>query len=205
MISCMRGYYFITDAKLTKANIERDTVNAIAGGATVVQYRQKTGPSAVLYAEALKLKVLCKDACFIVNDRIDIALAVDADGVHIGPHDLPLPVVRRLMPADKLIGVSVTSLAAAREAAAAGATYLGVGPVFATNTKADAGPPLGLSLLREIRQACDLPLVAIGGITHANAPDVIAAGADMVCAISAVVSAPDVRQAVSDFQRHYAA
>ena len=105
------------------------------------------------------------------------------------------------MKPEKVIGVSVRSLAEARKAEAEGADYLGVGPIFFTATKADAGHPTGIALLRQIREACQLPLAAIGGITLANAPEVIAAGADMICAISAVVTAPDPEGAVRAFQK----
>jgi len=197
----MKGFYFITDAELSLAGSASDITKALRAGATMVQYRRKSGSSAALYAEALQLKALCRNALFLVNDRLDIALAVDADGVHIGQEDLPLPVVRRLLKPEKVIGVSVRSLAEARKAEAEGADYLGVGPIFFTATKADAGHPTGIALLRQIREACQLPLAAIGGITLANAPEVIAAGADMICAISAVVTAPDPEGAVRAFQK----
>jgi len=177
-----------------------DTANALKAGTIIVQYRQKSGSSAALYAEALELKALCRSALFLVNDRIDIALAVDADGVHIGRDDLPLPVVRRLLKPGKVIGVTVRNLDEAVRAVNEGADYLGVGPIFATATKGDAGRPVGIKLLQEIRKECKLPLAAIGGITLANAREVITAGADMICAMSAVVGAPDVEQAVRAFQ-----
>src|SRR5664280_2108847 len=195
----MKGYYFITDTELSVAGAISDTAKALSAGATIVQYRQKSGSSAAQYAEALQLKNLCRNAMFLVNDRIDIALAVDADGVHIGRDDLPLPVVRRLLKSEKVIGVTVRNLEEAVHAAKEGADYLGVGPIFATATKGDAGRPIGIDLLRQIREACKLPLVAIGGITIANAREVIAVGADMICAISAVVTAPDIEEAVWAF------
>ena len=182
------------------AGVMNDAANVLKAGATIVQYRQKSGSSAALYAEALELKALCRRALFLVNDRIDIALAVDADGVHIGTDDLPLPVVRRLLRPGKVIGVTVRNLDEAVRARDKGADYLGVGPIFATTTKGDAGRPVGIELLQEIRKECKLPLAAIGGITLANALEVITAGADMICAMSAVVSAPDVEQAVRAFQ-----
>ena len=196
----MKGYYFITEPALSRAGVMSDTANVLKVGATIVQYRQKSGSSAVLYAEALELRKMCRSAQFLVNDRIDIALAVDADGVHVGRDDLPVPVVRRLLRPGKIIGVTVRTLDEAVRASDEGADYLGVGPIFSTATKGDAGRPVGIDLVREIRRECKLPLAAIGGITLANAREVIAAGADMICAVSAVVSAPDVEQAVRAFQ-----
>jgi thiamine-phosphate pyrophosphorylase len=131
---------------------------------------------------------------------VEVALAVAADGVHLGQEDLHYREARRLLGRDKIIGITVNTVAQALEAARLGADYLGVSPIFATRTKPDAGEPAGLQLLREIRAHVSLPLVAIGGITLDNAPDVIAAGADSLCAISAVVTQPDVRQAIADFQ-----
>lgn len=201
----MKGYYFITEPALSLAGVIGDTVDALRAGTTIVQYRQKSGSSAALYTEALELRALCRSALFLVNDRIDIAMAVNADGVHIGRDDLPLPVARRLLGPKRVIGVSVRSLDEAVRAVDEGANYLGVGPIFATTTKGDAGRPVGIELLQEIRRECKLPLAAIGGITPANAREVITAGADMVCAISAVVGAPDVGRAVRSFQDLFSA
>ncbi len=200
----MNGYYFITEPTLSLAGVGADTANALRAGATIVQYRRKSATSAAMYAEALELKALCGNALFLVNDRIDIAMAVEADGVHIGQDDLPLPVVRGLLKPGSVVGVTVRSVEEAARAADQGADYLGVGPIFATATKDDAGRPTGIGLLQEIRRRCTLPLAAIGGITLANAPQVIAAGADMVCAIGAVVGSPDVEQSVRDFQDLFA-
>jgi thiamine-phosphate pyrophosphorylase len=138
-----------------------------------------------------------------VNDRIDIALAVGAGGVHIGGEDMPYREARRLLGKDRIIGVTVHNAEEAREAEAWGADYLGVSPVFATGTKADAGAPCGTGTLAAIRRSCRVPLVAIGGIDLSNADDVIAAGADMVCAISAVVTKPDVEAEIIKFQRKF--
>jgi thiamine-phosphate pyrophosphorylase len=196
----LNGYYFITDDRLTRQGIQRDTVDVLRSGVTVVQYRRKDGPSRLLYQEARELRALTHGACFLVNDRVDIALACGADGVHIGQSDLPTAVARHLLGPDRILGVTVRSVEEARLAEAAGADYLGVGAIFGTSTKADAGPPVGLDLLREIGQAIRLPIAAIGGITLENAPAVIAAGAHMVCAISAVVTGPRPAEAARRFQ-----
>jgi thiamine-phosphate pyrophosphorylase len=196
----VKGYYFITDTGLSRQGSVSDVRNALAAGVRIVQYRAKAAGTRVMLAEALELKRLCQGAIFLINDRVDVALAVDAGGVHLGQEDMPYETARRFLGPDKIIGITVSSLAEALTAARQGADYLGVSPVFFTTTKPDAGAPTGLPLLREIRAAVDLPLAAIGGITLTNAPEVIAAGADMICAISQVVTHPDVCVAVQKFQ-----
>lgn len=201
----MRGFYFITDARLSRAGNVADVKSALAAGVRLVQYREKHADSRAVIAEARVLREICRDVLFLVNDRVDVALAVEADGVHLGPKDLPCPVARRLLGPKKIIGITVSSLAEAREAIQEGADYLGVSPIFATATKADAGEPTGVQLLSAIKAEADIPLVAIGGITLENAPQVIAAGADSLCAISAVVSQADVGQAITGFQELFRA
>ncbi|MGB8601452.1 MAG: thiamine phosphate synthase [Rhizomicrobium sp.] len=200
----LNGYYFITDTHLSRAGNPADVAAAVSAGVPVVQYRCKVADTRPLYDEARTLRAVCRGTAtaFVVNDRVDIALAVGADGVHLGQDDMPIGPARRLLGPDKIIGLTVHNLAEARAAADAGADYLGVSPIFATATKQDAGPAAGLSLLKEIRAAdLGLPLVAIGGISLTNAPSVIAAGADMVCAISAVVANADPSAAMAAFQR----
>lgn len=196
----MKGYYFITGSKLSRAGTISDVKNAVAAGVEVIQYRCKDGSSAELYAEALALKEFCRGPLFIINDRVDIALAVDADGVHLGQDDLPLQVARKLLGQGKVIGLTVHSVEEARRAASLGANYLGLSPIFSTQTKHDAGPPAGIELILQIKAAVNLPVVAIGGITLANAPAVIQAGADCVCAISAVVCSDNVPVEIAKFQ-----
>ncbi|MEJ2670673.1 MAG: thiamine phosphate synthase [Deltaproteobacteria bacterium] len=197
----MRGYYFITDAGLSRAGNEGDVAQAVAAGVWVVQYRRKEGRTTDLVAEARQLGALCRSIRFVVNDRVEVALEVGADGVHLGQEDLSCRKARRLLGPDKIIGITVCDVAQALAATAAGADYLGVSPIFATGTKADAGAPRGVQLLGAIRRRVRLPLVAIGGITLDNAPAVIAAGADAICAISAVVTQADVRGEIAKFQR----
>jgi len=196
----MKGFYFITDAGLSRAGNLSDVAQAVAAGVKVVQYRDKCVPTRTLVEEARRLREICRDALFLVNDRVDVALAAAADGVHLGQEDLPYAAARRLLGKKKVIGLTVRSLAEALEAQELGADYLGVSPIFTTSTKADAGPPAGLGLLKEIRQRVSLPLVAIGGITLTNAPEVIRAGADLVAAISAVVTHTDVAGEIGKFQ-----
>jgi thiamine-phosphate pyrophosphorylase len=196
----LRGYYFITEPVLSRAGNLSDVAAAVAAGVRVVQYRQKPGRTRDLVAEARQLRQFCRQIRFLVNDRVDLALEVGADGVHLGQEDLPYPEARERLGPEKIIGVTVHNVAEALAAQANGADYLGVSPIFATATKGDAGAPAGVELLAEIRRRVTLPLVAIGGITLANAPSVIAAGADAVCAISAVVTQPDVGGEIKKFQ-----
>ena len=196
----MRGYYFITDAALSRAGNLSDVHSALAAGVAVVQYRDKRAAGREMLAEAGRLREICRDALFLVNDRVDIALGVEADGVHLGQDDLPYETARRLLGERKIIGLTVHNLAEALEAQSLGADYLGVSPIFTTGTKKDAGPPGGLSLIREIKRQVSIPVIAIGGINLQNAAAVIQAGADGVCAISAVVTSPDVRAEIAKFQ-----
>jgi thiamine-phosphate pyrophosphorylase len=196
----MRGYYFITDAELSLAGDRSDVKAAAQAGVPAVQYRRKYGTTLEMIKEALILKKLCGTTVFLINDRVDIALAAEADGVHLGQDDLPYSLARKLL-GRRVIGLTVHNVREAREAQAAGADYLGVSPVFPTRTKQDAGKPAGIELVRRIRKEVRIPIVAIGGITLANAPAVIAAGADAVCAISAVVSKKNVRAEIDKFQK----
>ncbi|MGA9756269.1 MAG: thiamine phosphate synthase, partial [Desulfobaccales bacterium] len=154
----MRGYYFITESVLSRAGNLRDVASAVAAGVRVVQYRQKQGHSRDLVGEARQLRELCCRTLFLVNDRVDLALEVGADGVHLGQEDLPYPEARKILGPEKIIGVTVHNLAEALAAQAWGADYLGVSPIFATATKADAGAPAGVFLLAEIRRRVSLPL-----------------------------------------------
>jgi len=171
--------------------------SAIAGGATVIQLRGKESSDSRLLEKSLELRRLTrsKGVPLIINDRIDIALAVDADGVHLGQDDLPVSTARQLLGPGKIIGVSAFSLEQAHRARRQGADYIGVGPVYDTKTKEDAARPVGLELLRQISEEIDLPWVAIGGINKSNVSEVVSAGAKGVAVVTAVISAPDIREA----------
>jgi thiamine-phosphate pyrophosphorylase len=201
----MRGYYFITDADLSRAGNRSDVQEASAAGVAVIQYRCKEGTTKDLCREAEALKKLCGRSLFLINDRVDVAMAVDAHGVHLGQEDMPLSMARSLLGRPKIIGVTVHNLEEARQAVAGGADYLGVSPIFATSTKSDAGVPAGIRLVSEIRAEARIPLIAIGGITLANALEVIRAGADGLCAISATVTRKDVGVEIEKFQRLFPA
>jgi thiamine-phosphate pyrophosphorylase len=198
----MKGYYFITASNLSRAGNRSDVLAAVSCGVDVVQYRSKNAETREMYREALDLGHICRDAgsLFLVNDRLDVAMAVEADGVHVGQADMPCPKARRLLGRDKIIGVTVHNLAEALQAEKEGADYLGVSPIFETATKKDAGRPAGIRLIEEIRSQVSLPLIAIGGINHSNAPQVVRAGADGLCAISCVVAQEDVAGRIRRFQ-----
>ncbi len=196
----IKGYYFITDVTLSRAGIFSDVKNALSAGVKVVQYRNKDASSRQMYMEALKLKLLCGEATFLINDRMDISLAVGADGVHIGNDDLPYSVVRRVLGKNKIIGKTVHSVKEAKIAQKIGVDYIGVSPIFATKTKNNAGKPAGIGLIKEIRKSVSIPIIAIGGINLSNAKEVIKAGADGICAISAVVTKQDVKKEIKKFQ-----
>jgi thiamine-phosphate pyrophosphorylase len=186
--------YLVTDETLAGTRgVEAVVRAAVAGGVTVVQVREKHGDRQKFLEHTRTLAAWLRTAGvpLIVNDSVEIALAVDADGVHVGQGDMPCAEVRRLVGPQKIIGVSVGSVDEARQAERDGANYLGISPIFATPTKPDAPPPVGLEGLRAIRAAVHLPLVAIGGIHAGNAAQILAAGADGIAVVSAIMSAPD--------------
>ena len=201
----MKGYYFITDSGLSCAGNISDVKQAEACSVCAVQYRNKKAETREMYEEAVRLREICRNALFLINDRIDIALAVDADGVHLGQSDMPYSAARKMLGPEKIIGITVHNLAEAVEAQRSGADYLGVSPIFQTATKHDAGKPAGIALIEEIRARVDIPLIAIGGINLANAPEVVRAGADGLCAISAVVAKKDVGREIQRFQELFRA
>ena len=170
------------------------------GGARLLQLRVKRRPSRDFLSDAIAVGRICRrhGATFIVNDRVDVALAAGADGVHLGQDDLPLPAARRLCGPEKIVGVSTHSLAQALAAQAAGADYIGFGPLFGTTSKATGYTPRGLDRLAEVCGRLTIPVVAIGGITTERAPAALAAGAAAVAMIGELVSAPDVARRTAD-------
>ena len=184
--------YLVTDRILSRGRSTCEIVEAaVAGGITVVQLREKDCTTRQFIAEARLLKelLLGTDIPLIINDRLDVALAVGAEGLHLGQQDMPIADARRLAGPDMVIGISAESLDDALRAQAEGADYIGISPVFATTSKKDAAAPLGLEGIRRIRRVVKLPLVGIGGITLTNAAEVMQAGADGVAVVSAIVSA----------------
>ncbi len=192
----------ITDPELARGLSHLDIVRrAIEGGASMIQLRDKLAGLRQLLPQAREIADLCREreVCFIVNDRLDLALAVDADGVHLGQDDLPLAAARAVLGAERFLGVSTHSLEQAIQAAGDGADYLGIGPIFATATKATGYAPIGCDTIQQIRARIGLPLLAIGGITLGNVAGVIHAGATGVAVISAIVGADDIGTAARDF------
>jgi len=197
----MKGYYFITDKRLSRLGNVSDVKSAVKAGVKIVQYREKEADTKEMYEEALKLRKICKNVIFLINDRVDIALAVNADGVHLGQLDMPYKAVRKLLGKKKIIGITVHSLKEALLAQKLGADYLGVSPIFQTSTKPDAKNPVGIGLIKRLRKGIKIPIVAIGGINLSNAKEVISAGANYICAISAVVSKKNVGFEIGRFQK----
>jgi thiamine-phosphate pyrophosphorylase len=199
----MRGFYFITDSRLSRSGNASDVRSALKAGVKVVQYREKNKSSREMFEEALKLRRICRKITFLVNDRVDIALAVGADGVHLGQDDMPLPIARKILGKKRLIGLTVHNLKEALLAHKQGADYLGVSPIFLTATKLDSGKPVGLSMLKKIRRHIKSPIVAVGGINLSNAKEAFLSGADSVSAISAVLNKKDVKKEIDKFQNLY--
>ncbi len=188
--------YFVADPEQARGDFLRIVDDALAGGVTALQLRAKRMGGREMYELALLLSERCRETgvLFFVNDRVDVALACEADGVHVGMKDLPLPETRRLV-GRMIVGFSPLDMADVRAAKPEGADYVGLGPVFGTASKEDAQPELGLPALAEQVAAARLPAVGIGGITTANAGSVIRAGADGVAVISAIQAASNPRQA----------
>lgn len=194
--------YVVLDLELTIELSLKEVVDAlVGGGATVIQLRAPKGLSArkvLEIGENLKSWIAGR-AGFIVNDRADLAYALDADGVHLGQEDLPIRIARQLLGPEKLIGSSVQTISQARFAKDAGADYLGVGAIFPSPTRPDR-KVVGPARIQEIKEAVKLPVVGIGGITARNAPQVISAGADGVAVASALLQAQEIRKATSELK-----
>ncbi|HPT97438.1 MAG TPA: thiamine phosphate synthase [Armatimonadota bacterium] len=190
--------YLVTDDALAGGrSIEWIVAEAVAGGVTCVQLREKHAESRAYYerARALRERLRPLGIPLIINDRLDIALAAGADGVHLGQGDLPCVEARHIAGPNFLIGISVSTTAEAQAAARDGADYLGISPIFDTPTKTDTPPATGIDGLRAIRAAVSLPLVAIGGIKVENAAAVVRAGADGIAVVSAIMAVADPRAA----------
>ncbi len=199
-LKSLPGLYVILDTEALKGRRHIEAARqAIRGGATAIQLRDKLLSKRELLPIARQLKSLCaeQNALFIINDHLDLALAADADGLHLGQEDLPLREARKLLAMDRLLGGSARTVDEAKSAEADGADYVAVGSIYPTTSKEEA-VVVGLERLRQVRQAVSLPLVAIGGISAANAAGVIAAGASSVAVISAVLHADDIEAAAGE-------
>ena len=198
----IKGLYAIIDNSIrpSLSNIEI-AKRVLAGGARILQLRGKGLSSKELLANARVIRKLTKQvgAVFIVNDRTDIALLSDADGVHLGQDDLPIAEARKILGREKLIGISTHNLDQALKAEQEGSDYIGFGPVFGTKTKADAEEAKGIEALKEVKKKVSIPVIAIGGINLENLKEVIDAGADGVAVISAIVKAENIEETTKRF------
>jgi thiamine-phosphate pyrophosphorylase len=196
--------YAITDARVARGRDQVELLRAaIRGGVTMVQLRDKELPARDQYELGRRLRELTRAANvpLIVNDRIDLALAIDADGVHLGQDDLPPRVARALLGHGRIVGVSAGNAEEFELIRREGADYVGTGPFAATGSKADAGAAIGPAGLRALREITNLPMVAIGGIGPANVAAAMATGADGVAVISAVLGADDPERAAAELRR----
>lgn len=188
--------YAITGPSLKEEELLSKITQAIKGGVTAVQLREKNLSSREFLSRATHMqKIIPPPVAFIINDRIDIALACNADGVHLGQDDIPLSLARRILGEDKIIGASTHNMEQAKTAEAEGADYLGIGPVFSTSTKPDALNPVGCEAVSHIKKGVKIPVVAIGGISPQNIREVLKAGADGVAVVSAIFAQEDVLEA----------
>ena len=195
--------YLVTDRGLSRERSTLEIVTAaVNGGATVVQLREKHCSTRDFTEQALAIKDFLKDrgVPLIINDRVDVAQAIEAEGVHLGQTDMPLEVAKKILGDSMIIGISAESLQDAIEAEKGGADYLGVSPIYATPTKTDTATPLGPEGLREIRKAVRLPLVGIGGLNRDNAVEVIRSGANGIAVVSAIVAADDPEVAARELK-----
>jgi len=197
----LSGLYLITDRRACGDRSIQDVVQAaIDGGLKVLQYREKELPKRETYKVARILRELTSKTgvIFVINDDLDLVLAVEADGVHLGQEDLPLPVAREILGDQRIIGISARNVGAAKRAIQEGANYIAVGPIFMSRVK-QVTSPLGCKIIREIRKLTDLPLFGIGGIGLTNVGEVVQAGADGVTVISALHEARDVTKTTREF------
>ena len=197
-------FYVITDATLLPGRTHPDIARAaLEGGADAVQIRDKSSPAINLCRVVAEIQPQARKfgAVFLVNDRVDVAMVAGADGAHVGQDDLPAREARRLLPRPAILGVSVSTVEEAKKAAKDGADYLGVGPVFATGTKPDAGEPVGIDRVAAIARAVAIPVVAIGGIGPDNVARIIEAGAAGAAVVSAVSGAEDMAAAARALKR----
>ena len=199
----VRGLYAVTPDEPDIGSLTRKVRKALAGGARILQYRNKSANAAVRREQGTALLALCREARipFVINDDLDLARAIGADGLHLGRDDVSIAAARAQLGEDKLLGVSCYDrLELALAAGEAGADYVAFGSAFPSSTKPEA-TRAPLSLYREARARLDLPIVAIGGITTENAHNVIEAGADAVAVISALFDSPDIEAAARSFSR----
>ena len=193
--------YVVTDRPLARGRLLEQVVEAaLRGGATVIQLREKEASTREFIVLGRRLQELCRarQVPLIINDRLDVALAIEADGVHVGQDDMPVALARRFLGPDRILGATASTPQEARQAEADGADYLGCNAVFYTPTKTDTGTPLGIEGFRRLVQTVSIPVVAIGGIKATNAAELIRAGAAGVAVVSAVMAADDPEAAARE-------
>jgi thiamine-phosphate pyrophosphorylase len=194
--------YLVTDSALAKISVPEVVKKAVKGGVTCVQIREKSADTRefIEIAVAVKNILAGSGVPLIINDRIDIAIAVNADGVHLGQNDMPLDMARKICGTGMIIGISAESQEDAVEAAGKGADYIAVSPVFSTPTKIDTAIPLGLNGIKNIKKAVKIPVIGIGGINLSNAASVITNGADGIAVVSAIMAADDPEKAARELR-----
>ncbi len=193
-------FYLITDRKQTKVPVAVAVRQALEGGVRSVQLREKDLPIRELLALAFELRKITRDfnARLFINDRVDVAVAVDADGVHLGHESMPVSAVRKIVGRDMMIGVSTHNVYEARDAEAGGADFITFGPIFSVPSKIKHGAPVGVEAIRTVKKHVRIPVFALGGIKTDTVMQVLQGGADGIAMISAVLAAPDIKQAAAD-------
>ena len=194
--------YVLVDKKLIgERKVEDVTSQLVKSGVQMIQYRDKYADDGEFLNEALKIQKILKNksVAFIINDRVDIALLIDADGVHVGQSDLPVPVARKFLGKNKIIGTSAENIKKARTAQKQGADYVGLGPIFYTTTKERIPQPVGLGLIRQAKKELKIPFFPIGGINLDNLGSVINAGAKRVAVASAIICSPNISDTTTEF------
>jgi thiamine-phosphate pyrophosphorylase len=198
------GLYLVTDRHLSKGRqIEWIVEEAVKGGVTMVQLREKDCSTHEFIELAIRLKQILAPfkVPLIINDRVDVALAVDADGLHIGQSDMPYKMARRLLGREKIIGLSVENMELVQEANDLDVDYIGISPVFSTTTKTDTSAPFGIEGIRQVMSLTRHPAVAIGGINSENATAIMQAGANGIAVVSAICSANNPRETAFDLNK----
>ena len=196
----IHGLYVIIDLKVARGDVGKITEDVIKGGANLIQLRAKEVSTSEFLRAGTEIEKICRKSGihFIINDRVDVALALNSDGVHLGQDDMPVSIARKLIGRKKLIGLSVHSLEEAKSLYLEKPDYIGIGPIFFTKTKANAGPLVGTELIRDIKKEINIPLVAIGGINTENICEVVEADADAAAVCSAILRADNIREATEE-------
>lgn len=196
------GLYFITDSTLTRKNVVEDTKAAIKAGVKIIQYREKNASTRQMIKEASEIKILCKKnhVLFLINDGVDVALAVGADGIHLGEEeDMPYKIARKLLGKGKIIGLSAHSAKEALKNEMIGADYTSIGPIYHTTTKKNGHKPIGFNPIKQLKDKLRIPFVAIGGINESNIDEILKAGAKNIAIISAIAAKNNVEKATKYF------